>query len=87
MPQAPARRATSESSQVARLVRLHHRRRGWAWVAIGSVIGLVVCAGIDVNVFQDLTGTAETLSAIPVFALLALVLAGLEGLGGVVCDF
>ena len=45
MPQAPARRATSESSDVAKLVRLHHRRRGWAWVAIGSVIGLVVYVG------------------------------------------
>ena len=77
MPQAPARGATSESSDVARLVRLHHRRRGWAWVAIGSVIGLVVYAGIGVNLFENLTGTAETLNAIPVFLLLALVLAGL----------
>ena len=77
MPQAPARRATSESSDVAKLVRLHHRRRGWAWVAIGSVIGLAVYAGIDVNLFENLTGTAETLSIIPVFVLLALVLAGL----------
>jgi hypothetical protein len=59
MPQAPARRDTSESSDVANLVRLHHRRRGWAWVAIGSVIGLVVYAGIDVNLFENLTGTAQ----------------------------
>ena len=77
MPQAPARRATSESSDVAKLVRLHHRRRGWAWVAAGSVIGLVVYVGIDVNLFENLTGTAETLSVIPAFVLLALVLAGL----------
>ena len=77
MPQAPVRRAASESSDVARLVRLHHRRRGWAWVAIGSVIGLAVFAGIDVNLFENLTGTAETLSVIPVFVLLALVLTGL----------
>jgi len=77
VPQAPARRATGESSDVAKLVRLHHRRRGWAWVAIGSVIGLVVYVGIDVNLFENLTGTAETLSVIPVFVLLALVLAGL----------
>jgi hypothetical protein len=77
MPQAPARRATSESSDVAKLVRLHHRRRGWAWVAIGSVIGLVVYLGIGVNLFENLTGTAEILNVIPVFALLALVLAGL----------
>ena len=77
MPPAPARRAISESSDVAKLVRLHHRRRGWAWVALGSVIGLVVYVGIDVNLFENLTGTAETLSVIPVFVLLALVLAGL----------
>jgi hypothetical protein len=77
MPQAPARRASSASSDVAKLVTLHHRRRGWAWVAVGSAIGLAVYAGIDVNLFESLTGTAETLSLIPVFVLLALVLAGL----------
>jgi hypothetical protein len=77
MPQAPARRATSESSDVAKLVRLHHRRRGWAWVAVGSVIGLAVYAGIGVNLPENLTGTAEALSAIPVLVLLALVLIGL----------
>ena len=77
MPPAPARRDTSESSNVAALVRLHHRRRGWAWVAIGGVIGLAVYVGVDINLFENLTGTAETLSLIPVFALLALVLAGL----------
>jgi len=46
-------------------------------VATGSVIGLVVFVGIDVNLFENLTGTAETLSVIPVFVLLALALAGL----------
>ena len=77
MPQAPARRAASESSDVAKLVTLHHRRRGWAWVAIGSAIGLAVYAGIDVNLFDSLTGTTETLGVILVFVLLALALAGL----------
>ena len=77
MPRAPARRPTGESSDVAELVRLHHRRRGWAWVATGSVIGLVVYAGIDVNLSGKLTGTAEALSVIPVLVLLALALAGL----------
>jgi hypothetical protein len=77
MPQAPARRATGESSDVSSLVRLHHRRRGWAWVAIGSAIGLLVYVGIDVKLFENLTGTAGTLSVIPVSVLLALVLVGL----------
>ena len=77
MPQAPVRRSTRESSDVASLVRLHHRRRGWAWVATGSVIGLVVYVGLDVNLSGNLTGTAETFGVVPVFVLLALVLAGL----------
>jgi hypothetical protein len=77
MPQAPELRDTGESSNVAKLVTLHHRRRGWAWVALGSAIGLAVYAGIDVNLFERVTGTAETLSAIPVFLLLGLVLVGL----------
>jgi len=77
MPQAPARRATSKSSDVARLVRLHHRRRGWAFVAAGSVAGLVVYAGIDVKLVRSLTGAAATLSIITVLVLLALALVGL----------
>lgn len=77
MPQAPARRDASKASDVAKLVRLHHRRRGWAWVAIGSAIGFAVYAGIGIDLFENLTGTAETLSVIPAFVLLALVLAGL----------
>jgi hypothetical protein len=77
MPQAPALRDAGESSNVAKLVTLHHRRRGWAWVAGGSAIGLAVYAGVDVNLFEGVTGTAETLSVIPVFVLLGLVMAGL----------
>jgi len=77
MPQAPARRDTSQSAEVAKLVRLHHRRRGWAWAATGSAIGLVVYVAIDVHVFASLTGTTAALSVIPVFVLLALALSGL----------
>ncbi len=64
-------------SDVARLVRLHHRRRGWAWVATGSTIGLVVYAGISLHRSGNLTAAAEALRVIPVIALLALALAGL----------
>ena len=77
MPQAPARRDTSKASDVGMVVRLHHRRRGWAWVAIGSVIGLAVYAGIGVNLFENVTGPAGILGTIPVFVLLALALVGL----------
>jgi hypothetical protein len=44
---------------------------------MGSVIGLAVYLGIDVNLFDSLTGTTEILSVIPVLVLLALALAGL----------
>ena len=77
MQQGPARGAIGASSDVAKLVTLHHRRRGWAWVAAGSAIGLAVYAGIDVSLLGSLTGVAETLRIIPVFVLLALVLVGL----------
>jgi hypothetical protein len=77
VPQASARPNTSESSDAAKLVRLHHRRRGWAWVAIVSAIGLAVYAGIGASLFANLTGTAEALSAIPVLVLLVLAAAGL----------
>ena len=77
MPQAPALRDTSESSNVAKLVTLHHRRHGWAWVSAASLIGLAVYAAIDVDLFRNLTGAAAALSVVPVFALLALLLVGL----------
>src|ERR1700677_1995276 len=32
---------SAEMGDVDRIVRLHHRRRGWAWVGFGSLIGLV----------------------------------------------
>ena len=77
MSSAPRRRGTGESPNVAKLVTLHHRRRGWVCVSVGSAIGLAVYVGIDVNLFEHATGTAETLSVIPVFVLLGLFLAGL----------
>ncbi|HUB37242.1 MAG TPA: hypothetical protein VMA72_00160 [Streptosporangiaceae bacterium] len=77
MPQAPARRAAGNSPDVAELVMLHHRRRGWACAATGGAIGVVVYAGIDINLFKSLTGTAGALSVITVFVVLALVVIGL----------
>jgi hypothetical protein len=76
MPQAAARRATSKRADVTALIRMHHRRRGWAWVAVGSLIGLAVYAGLDASVFGNLTGSAETFSLIPLFVLLALMVIG-----------
>jgi hypothetical protein len=44
---------------------------------VGSFIGLVVYTVIGVNLFQNLTGMAEILNAIPLVVLLALVPIGL----------
>jgi len=52
-------------------------RRGWTWVAVCSLIGLVVYVAVSAHLFGNLTGTSELLSVIPVFVLLALVLTGL----------
>lgn len=43
-----------DSSDVARLVRMHHRRRGWAWVAVGylSKSGVDVTWGSQVTLGQ-----------------------------------
>lgn len=64
-------------SDVDKIVRLHHRRRGWAWIAGGSLIGLLVYAVIDSHLFDNLTGAAEVVSQVPVYVLVALLLAGL----------
>jgi uncharacterized membrane protein len=77
MSRSSAPSGATELPEVAQLVQLHHRRRGWSWVAVGSLIGLVVYVVIGVNLFANLTGTAETASIVPVFVLLALMLAGL----------
>lgn len=77
MPQAPARRDTSESSDVAKIVTLHHRRRGWAWVATGSAIGLAAYAGLDLNLLKGAAGPGGILGVVPVVVLLALGAAGL----------
>jgi hypothetical protein len=71
------RRSSGNSHQVDGAVRLLHRRRGWAWTAGGSLIGLVVYVIIGGHFFQNLTGALDVISAIPVLVLLALVAAGL----------
>lgn len=62
---------------VDQIVRLYHRRRGWAWTGFGSLIGDFIYLIIGVAFFQNLTGTAETISVVPVFVLLVLTVIGL----------
>ena len=65
------------AAQGSTIVRLHHRRCGWTWVAVCSLIGLVVYVAVGAHLFDNLSGTSELLSMIPGFVLLALVLTGL----------
>jgi hypothetical protein len=58
-------------------VRLLHRRRGWAWTAVGSLAGLVVYALIGAHFFPNPTGAMAAVSAVIVLLLLALAAVGL----------
>jgi hypothetical protein len=69
--------AAAGNDVVDKVVRLYHRRRGWAWTGFGSLIGVFIYLIIGTVFFQNLAGTAETISVVPVFALLALTVAGL----------
>ena len=58
-------------------MRLLHRRRGWAWTAGGSLIGLAVYTIAGVALFQGLTGTPGLISVAVLPVLLALGVAAL----------
>lgn len=71
------KRSSGQSPETGNAVRLLHRRRGWAWTACVSLIGLVVYVIIGAHFFENLTGALGVISVIPVFALIALALTGL----------
>jgi hypothetical protein len=58
-------------------VRLLHRRRGWAWTAVGSLVGLVAYALIGAHFFPHATGVVGAVSAVIAALLLALAAVGL----------
>jgi hypothetical protein len=58
-------------------VRLLHRRRGWAWTAVGSLAGLVVDTAIGAHFFPNATGAVGAVSGVIVLMLLALAAVGL----------
>jgi hypothetical protein len=68
---------SSRDGNADTIVRLYHRRRGWAWVGFGSLIGLIVYLAVGAALFDNLTGAAETASIIPLSILLVLAVAGL----------
>lgn len=65
------------NGDVSKLIKLHHRRRGWAWAGFGSLIGLVVYVVIGVMEFNDLYGAALTASYVPVFVLFIIAVVGI----------
>jgi hypothetical protein len=62
---------------VARAVRLRHRRRGWAWTLGGSVIAFVAFVVVGVNFWPDATGGVGAISGIIVVLLLTLAVISL----------
>jgi hypothetical protein len=57
--------------------RLLHRRRGWSWIAVLSLIGFVGYAVIGAHFFPDATGALADVSAAIVVVLLGLTAVGL----------
>ena len=57
--------------------RLLHRRRGWAWIAVLSLIGFLGYAVIGAHFFPHATGAVADISAAIVVVLLGLIAAGL----------
>jgi len=57
--------------------RLLHRRRGWVWIAVLSLIGFLGYAVIGAHFFPHATGAVADISAAIVLVLLGLVAAGL----------
>lgn len=68
---------TGEDGELGRIARLYHRRRGWAWVGFGSLIGAVVYLIIGFMLFLNVTGAAEVAIDVPLFALPVLAVVGL----------
>ena len=65
------------SPSVAETMRLLHRRRGWAWTAVVSFVGLVVYAGIGAHLFPNPAGAMAVVSGVVMIGLLGLTVAGL----------
>ncbi len=63
--------------EVAATVRLLHRRRGWAWICVASLVGLVVYAVIGAHLFPNPAGAMAAVSGVIAALLLALAAAGL----------
>jgi len=77
MPLPATDRRTGSNPDVSATVRLLHRRRGWAWTCVASLVAVVVYAVIGSHLFPDPTGALAVISGLVLLALLALAAAGL----------
>jgi hypothetical protein len=75
--QASGERPAYDPPDTAENLHLRRRRHEWAWAAVGSLLGLVAYLIVGVTYFQSLTGTLAVISVVPLFGLLALILAAL----------
>lgn len=66
---------TGTDPRIADTVRLLHRRRGWAWTLVGSLIALVAFIAIGVNAWPSATGATAAICGIILVGMLALALA------------
>jgi hypothetical protein len=64
-------------AEVAIVVHVLHRRRGWAWTLCGSLITFIAFVAIGVNFWPNATGAVGAISGIIVIALLFLALIAL----------
>lgn len=62
---------------VGTIIRLHHRRRGWAWAGFGSLIGLLAYVFIGNVVFTGLTGANLTATYVPMAILFVIAAVGI----------
>lgn len=67
----------ARDARARELVRLHHRRRGWAWTGFGSLVALVVFFFGAVVLFPNATGAGVDAILISLTVLLLLAVVGL----------
>jgi hypothetical protein len=69
--------ATDSDPEVAATVRLLHRRRGWIWATVISVVAWVTVAGLMGSLAPNAGGPGEAVAAIFVLLLTVVAIVGL----------
>jgi hypothetical protein len=74
---SPASPATDTDPRVAVVVRLLHRRRGWVWATVISVVAWLVAAGLLGGLDPDGSGVGGAVGAILFLLLTVIAVVGL----------